>query len=389
MSRSAQYSSTASFRNSDGWKLNEPERHPRVGVVHLRADARHERQHHQTRSRRSGRAPRAAASDWYGMRAQIHSATAPSTAQIGLAVEHPPRRVALVELADRRRRQHHHQAQHDEDRDDQGDHVEGGGRWLLGLATGVRGRRMTSQRGGPLGRLSSAIADVVERSIEVLIAGLLMRQRGDEPPEVVAASGIPAARVPVEAGTRRRQQHDVARPRQRGRPPRPLRPSRSARSTGRRPANAASISSGRLADRDHRPDAGGLAGERRQVEALVAPAGDQHDRVERADGGERGVGRRGLRVVEPLRCRGRSPSGSMRCGGNSNVGQTGVDVGRARPGRSRGTPQRPRARWTGRAGSARRQRRARWRTAHAAAQRGADPSSCGVDAVVAAVAARR
>ena len=40
-------------------------------------------------------------------------------------------------------------------------------------------------------------------------------------------------------------------------------------------------------------------GQRRQIEALVAPTGEEHDRVEAGHRGERGVGRGGLGVVVP------------------------------------------------------------------------------------------
>src|SRR5581483_2024954 len=55
-----------------------------------------------------------------------------------------------------------------------------------------------------------------------------------------------------------------------------------------------------LADGDDGPDARRLPRQHAEVEALVLPAGDEHDRVEGTQRGQRRVGRGRLRVVVPL-----------------------------------------------------------------------------------------
>ena len=131
-----------------------------------------------------------------------------------------------------------------------------------------------------------------------------------------------------------------------------LRPSTWRRSTGSTPANAAVDLVGRLADRDDGLDALRLGRQRRQVEALVAAAGEQHDASRTTRIAVSAAC--GVVAFESLNQRtpSRSPSGSMRCGGNANAREPRVDVRRRRRARSRCTPPPRPARWSGRAGTA-------------------------------------
>ncbi len=91
--------------------------------------------------------------------------------------------------------------------------------------------------------------------------------------------------------------------------------------TAARPAPAACNQGlGRRADRDHESDVRG-AGERGDVEALVETSGDKHDRFERIDGGEGGMGVGRLGVVdegETGRFRDRPPSGGSPAGNDGS-----------------------------------------------------------------------
>ena len=95
---------------------------------------------------------------WYGTRIPIHRPDQPEHRPHQLLVEDAVRRLALVELVDRRRRQHHHQSEHHEHRDDDGDRVERDGRWRLRLRRHAP-RRMPAQRRGALERLPAPVAD--------------------------------------------------------------------------------------------------------------------------------------------------------------------------------------------------------------------------------------
>ena len=117
--------------------------------------------------------------------------------------------------------------------------------------------------------------------------------------EMLTSGRVATVRIPVEAGASRREEDDVSGPgrsarlRRRHRPStRPSSPVRRRRTRRRcRPPPRRS---------PRRPDPRRLGCHRAQVEALVQPAGDQHDMVEPTDRGRRGVRGRGLGVVEPL-----------------------------------------------------------------------------------------
>ena len=265
-SRSAQYSSRASLRNSDGWNGERADGRPTPGPVDRR---------------RRGRARTAAtisaerADQDSGMTAGARSGTAravpihrPTDAEHGphrLLVEEPPRRVALVQLSDRRRRQHHHQAEHDEHGDDHGDHVELR-RSAAGCGCGPRGRRAgwRRDRRGALQRLAAAVADQRGRrcsSIRPLLSKLV---RATSRREVVAARRVAAVGVPVEAGAGRRQQHGVAGVGQSPRRRRRRRPSTSASRTGQHAGERGGDLVGGLADGDHGRDPLVLGGQARR-----------------------------------------------------------------------------------------------------------------------------
>ena len=81
VSRSAQYSSTATFKNSDGWKLNEPsDTHALASLTCALTLGTNGSIINPVAPIRPGTTSRR--QKWYGTRAQIHSATAPKTAQI-------------------------------------------------------------------------------------------------------------------------------------------------------------------------------------------------------------------------------------------------------------------------------------------------------------------
>ena len=146
-----------------------------------------------------------------------------------------------------------------------------------------------------------------------------MRGRGtqfqlDELAEVVAARF--EAVVPVEAGAARRQQRRRRRDGQLSRRRRRPRPSTRraigaprAASAG---ANVAATSSAASPIATTARMRSGVGRHRREVEALVPPAGDEHDVVEGADRHGRGVRGGGLGVVVPAPRR--RPRRRARCG---------------------------------------------------------------------------
>ena len=126
-SRSAQNSTSASLRNSDGCTLNEPTvTHARASLM-VGADRRHERQGHPD-GRQGGERDRQPA---HPRQVHAHGDQHPDEPEAGpgdLPAEDVVRAVALRRLDGRRRRQHHHQTEHHEHGDDDADDVVGGGR---------------------------------------------------------------------------------------------------------------------------------------------------------------------------------------------------------------------------------------------------------------------
>ena len=124
-SRSAQNSTSASLRNSDGCRLNEPTvTHALASLIVEPTDGTNGSAiagggQDDQRDRPAG-APTARC-----MRMAIEHPDEPEGGPRHLAAEHVVRAVALRRLDGRRRRQHHHQAEHHEHGDDDADHVVG------------------------------------------------------------------------------------------------------------------------------------------------------------------------------------------------------------------------------------------------------------------------
>ena len=156
-SRLAQYSSTDSFKNSDGCNESGPiaiqalaslTRSPTPGMNGSSIIPHEHDQHGQNQT---------------SPEVIRHAHPDPQTdqAEAGphhLLVEDAKWRLALVELVDRRGRQHHHQTEHHEDGDDHGDRVERGGRRRGGLRRHAPAG-VPAQCRGPVERLPAAIAD--------------------------------------------------------------------------------------------------------------------------------------------------------------------------------------------------------------------------------------
>ncbi len=282
------------MRNSDGWKLNEPNVTHALASLIVAPTPGHERQHHAAgrRAISSGMANRLSHAR-YGMRIATIIPTRPIAAHDHLAVEDVVRAVALGGLDASRRRQHHHQAEHHEHGDD--DDRSRSTRPAPGRAGRPRSRcgrlsrrRHRAQSGRPARRLVAAgaaarapalrrsatddarrVMATVERSAAVVSNVIAPIDRyavdrrhdpppialGDEPPEVVAAGRVAALGVPVEAGAPRRQQHDVAGPREPRRRGRRRRPSSPAATIGAVAGERLGDHVGRLADRHDGADA--------------------------------------------------------------------------------------------------------------------------------------
>ena len=121
-SRSAQNTTSASFRNSDGCKLNDPKAtHARASLTVVPTPGTNGSSIPRPATINSGMANRF--SHTRLMRIATIMPTRPIAAHDHLAGEDVVRAVALGGLHTGRRRQHHHQAEHHEHRHDDADHV--------------------------------------------------------------------------------------------------------------------------------------------------------------------------------------------------------------------------------------------------------------------------
>ncbi|MFT3854852.1 MAG: hypothetical protein QM733_19260 [Ilumatobacteraceae bacterium] len=136
--------------------------HPGLGAVDLGAEATGERQHHHHHRPEEERGDQAAPEVQWDAHRDPQADRAEHRPHRLLA-EHPPRRVALVQLGDRAGRQDHHQAEHHEHGDDHGDQVEldRRRRHRAGLAAV---RRVATDRRRALQGLATAVADQRRRA---------------------------------------------------------------------------------------------------------------------------------------------------------------------------------------------------------------------------------
>ncbi len=211
-----------------------------------------------------------------------------------LAVEVPEARPVPLDRGDRPGRKDHHEADHREESGRREQERE------VPTREGRRCRRGAHQVGRPDESEMGARrwrGSVRRRAIVRSATGARLRaQRPRRRREPVPALGVVRELIPARA--RRRQQDGVAPGAAAPKASRTASSIDPAMAVGTDPSNTLDDIRGRLADRDHGPEASRVSPERREIHSLRAAARDQDGVAGAVDRGGGGVDVRGLRVVD-------------------------------------------------------------------------------------------